>query len=346
MPAGAGRVDPRVITLSVLDRSPTRRGGDAPRALRDTVAFARDIEALGYHRFWVSEHHSVPGVAGSAPTVLAAAVASATERIRVGTGGVMLPNHRPLVVSEQFGVLESLFPGRIDMGLGRSVGFTGGVRQALGHEKDDADRFGEQVRELLGFLTGDQTAYPGVHAIPAEGLRVPAFLLATGAGARLAAELGLPLVIAPVRGEGPLLEAIEGYRSGFRPSAQASRSYVVVSTAIAVAETAEAARRLLIPEAWSTVYSRTHGVFPPLSPVEEILTASLSERDRERLDRALDGQIAGTPDDVGDRLADLVAKTGADEILVTTSTFDQTERLDSYRALAEVAGLRSLAAAS
>ncbi|RSN62855.1 LLM class flavin-dependent oxidoreductase [Amycolatopsis sp. WAC 04182] len=346
MPAGSGRVDQKVITLSVLDRSPTRRGGDAPRALRDTVAFARDIEALGYHRFWVSEHHSVPGVAGSAPTVLAAAVASATERIRVGTGGVMLPNHRPLVVAEQFGVLESLFPGRIDMGLGRSVGFTGGVRQALGHEKDDADRFGDQVRELLGFLAGDQTSYPGVHAIPAEGLRVPAFLLATGAGAKLAAELGLPLVIAPVRGEGPLLEAIEGYRAGFRPSAQASRPYVVVSTAIAVAETAERARRLLIPEAWSTVYSRTHGVFPPLSPVEEILAGPLPDRDRERLDRALDGQIAGTPDEVGDRLADLVAKTGADEILVTTSTFDQAERLDSYRALAEVAGSRSLAAVS
>ena len=201
----------------MLDRSPVRRGSTPARALRDTVAFAAGVERLGYHRFWVSEHHSVPGVAGSAPTVLAASVAGATSRIRVGTGGVMLPNHRPLVVAEQFGVLEALHPGRIDMGLGRSVGFTGGVREALGHGKEAADDFGAQVRELLGFFTGDH-GRPGVHAFPAEGLRVPPFLLATGSGADLAAELGLPLVIAPVRGERALREAVTRYRDGFRPS--------------------------------------------------------------------------------------------------------------------------------
>ncbi len=200
--------------FSVLDRSRTREAHDAPQALRDTVDLARRIEALGYHRFWVSEHHSVPGVAGSAPTVLAAAVAAATSTVRVGTGGVMLPNHQPLVVAEQFGVLESLFPGRIDMGLGRSVGFTDGIRRALGRDKKDAGGFATQLGELLGYFTGDQSAHPQVHAHPAEGLRIPAFVLATGAGAQVAAAAGLPLVIAAARGEDEMLRAIERVPGG------------------------------------------------------------------------------------------------------------------------------------
>ena len=327
------------MKLSVLDRSPVRRAGGTARALRDTVAFAADVERLGYHRFWVSEHHGVPGVAGSAPTVLAAAVAGATSRIRVGTGGVMLPNHRPLVVAEQFGVLEALHPGRIDMGLGRSVGFTGGVREALGHGKEAADDFGAQVRELLGFFTGDH-AYPGVHAYPAEGLRVPPFLLATGSGADLAAELGLPLVIAPVRGERALAEAVTRYREGFRPGDWAREPYVVVSTAIAVADTAADARRLLVSEAWATVYSRSHGVFPPLDPPAEILALPMTDRERRRLEETLDGQISGTPAEVADRLGKLVALADADEVLATTAAYDQSARLDSFAALAELAGLR------
>ncbi|MDT7799725.1 MAG: hypothetical protein QOI78_3158 [Actinomycetota bacterium] len=323
----------------MLDRSPVRRGSTPARALRDTVAFAGGVEALGYHRFWVSEHHGVPGVGGSAPTVLAAAVAGATSRIRVGTGGVMLPNHRPLVVAEQFGVLEALHPGRIDMGLGRSVGFTGGVREALGQGKEAADDFGAQVRELLGFFTGDH-GHPGVHAYPAEGLRVPPFLLATGSGADLAAELGLPLVIAPVRGEQALKEAVTRYRDGFRPSGWAGEPYVVVSTAIAVAESAAEARRLLVSEAWATVYSRSHGVFPPLSPPAEVLALPMTDRERRRLEETLDGQISGTPAEVGDRLAALVETTGADEVLATTAAYDRSARLDSFAALAELADLR------
>src|SRR5690349_3724816 len=199
--------------FSVLDRSRVREGHTAAQALRDTVALAQEAERLGYHRFWVSEHHGVPGVAGSAPTVLAAAVAGATRTIRVGTGGVMLPNHQPLVVAEQFGVLESLFPGRIDMGLGRSVGFTNGIRRALGVEKDAAEDFESQVRELLGYFTGTQQNHPQVHARPGEGLRVPAYVLAIGEGALLAASLGLPLVIAGVKGEQELLALLERYRS-------------------------------------------------------------------------------------------------------------------------------------
>lgn len=325
--------------LSVLDRSPARLGGDHASALRDTVRFAGDVEALGYHRFWVSEHHSVPGISGSAPTVLAAAVASATSRIRVGTGGVMLPNHRPLIVAEQFGVLESLFPGRIDMGLGRSVGFTDGIRRALGHGKDAAAGFGGQVTELLGYFTGEQEAFPGVHAVPAEGLRVPVFLLATGSGSDLAAELGLPLVIAAVRGEQTMLDAIGRYRETFRPSALSPSPYVVVSSAIAVADNADRAWRMLLSEAWSTTYSRTHGVFPPLLPPADVLAQPMTDRERRLLDDSLAGQIHGTESDVGAALDGLVRRTGADEILVTTSVHDPVERLDSYQRLARLAGI-------
>jgi len=324
------------VKLSVLDRSRTRDGDTHAQALRETVAFARQAEELGYHRFWVSEHHSVPGVAGSAPTVLAAAVADATDRIRVGTGGVMLPNHQPLVVAEQFGVLEALHPGRIDMGLGRSVGFTGGVRRALGRGRDDADRFDEQVRLLLGYLDGTQREHPGVHAFPAEGQRVPAFLLATGAGADLAAELGLPLVIGAVRGEARMVEAVERYRSVFVPSPRCPAPYVIVSATVAVARTREAAQRLLVPEAWAAAWSRTHGVFPPLRPAGEILDTRMTDRERRLFDEALRGHIAGTPDEVGAALDGLVARTGADEVLVTTSTYDRAEMLESYRLLASV----------
>ncbi|SNS43374.1 luciferase family oxidoreductase, group 1 [Streptosporangium subroseum] len=323
--------------LSVLDRSLIRQGQDHSQALRDTVRFAREAESLGYHRFWVSEHHGVPGVAGSAPTVLAAAVAAATSRIRVGTGGVMLPNHQPLVVAEQFGVLESLYPGRIDMGLGRSVGFTGGIRRALGHDRRDAEEFGAQLDELLGYFTGDQRVYPGVHAFPAEGLRVPAYVLATGAGADVAAEHGLPLVIAAVGGEERMLQAIDRYRAHFRPSAWSPRPYVIVSAAVAVAETTELAGRLQMPEAWSIVHSRTRGSFPPLAPAGEILSSTMTARERALFEEAWKGQVHGTEDEVEAALGSLVERSGAEEVLITMNTFDQDERLDSYRRLAQLA---------
>ncbi|WP_369185886.1 MsnO8 family LLM class oxidoreductase [Streptomyces sp. Y1] len=329
---------PPAVRLSVLDRSRTRRGEEPAEALRATVALAREAERLGYHRFWVSEHHGVPGVAGSAPTVLAAAVASATTRIRVGTGGVMLPNHRPMVVAEQFGVLAALFPGRIDMGLGRSVGFTDGVRRALGREKDAADDFAAQLAELLGWFDGTQQAHPGVRARPAEGLRVPAFVLATGEGADLAAAAGLPLVIAAAHGEERMLAAIDRYRDRFRPSAQAAEPYVVVSGTVAVAGTVERARDLLVPEAWAGAYSRTHGEFPPLAPVAEIRARTMSARERAAFEQSLKGHIAGTPAQAAAELAALVARSGADEFLVATSSYDRAALLDSYRLLAEAVG--------
>ncbi|QMU68454.1 MsnO8 family LLM class oxidoreductase [Streptacidiphilus sp. P02-A3a] len=327
--------------FSVLDRSRTRQGQPAAQALRDTVRFAQQIEELGYHRFWVSEHHSVPGIAGSAPTVLAAAVAAATSTIRVGTGGVMLPNHRPLVVAEQFGVLESLFPGRIDMGLGRSVGFTDGIRRALGRDKSDADDFPGQLAELLGYFTGTQTAHPQVHAHPAEGLRVPVFVLATGSGARVAAEAGLPLVIAPVRGEDAMLRAVEGYRADFRPSAWGERPYVVLSGAVAVAADPGRARDLLLPEARATAHARTHGVFPPLAPLDSVLAdaATMTARERSLFEEAQRGQLHGTADQVAPALAALLSRSGADEYLLTTSGHDRTALLDSYQRLAALLDL-------
>lgn len=325
--------------FSVLDRSRTREGQAGGQALRDTVRLAQEVEALGYHRFWVSEHHSVPGVAGSAPTVLAAAVAAATRTIRVGTGGVMLPNHQPMVVAEQFGVLESLFPGRIDMGIGRSVGFTDGIRRALGRDKDDAGRFAGQLDELLGWFDGTQRAHPQVHARPAEGLRVPPYVLATGEGAAIAAAAGLPLVIGDLRGRDRMLAAIDGYRSAFRPSAWAAEPYVVVSGTVAVAGTEEAARRLLLPEAWSMAYSRTHGVFPPLLPPERIEALTMTEKERGFYEQGLRGHLYGTGDQVRAALEELVKESGAQEVLVTTSTHDREALLESFRGLARAVGL-------
>ncbi|MBA4863981.1 LLM class flavin-dependent oxidoreductase [Streptomyces sp. PSKA54] len=323
--------------FSVLDRSRIREGHDGPAALRDTVGFAQQAEELGYHRFWVAEHHGVPGVAGSAPTVLAAAVAAATRRIRVGTGGVMLPNHQPLVVAEQFGVLESLFPGRIDMGLGRSVGFTDGVRRALGRDKDDAGDFAAHLAELLAWFRG--TSPTGVHARPAEGLTVPAYVLATGEGATIAADAGLPLVIGDIKGRERLLAAIDRYRDAFRPSPWAQEPYVVVAGTIAVAGTPEAARRLLMPEAWAMAYSRTHGTFPPLAPAERIEKLTMTAKERTYYEAGLTGHIHGTEEQVAEELEALIKESGAEEVLVTTSTYDREGLLDSSRRLAGVAGL-------
>ncbi|MFJ3230782.1 LLM class flavin-dependent oxidoreductase [Streptomyces sp. NPDC086787] len=320
--------------FSVLDRSRTRQGRPQAEALRDTVALAREAEALGYHRFWVSEHHGVPGVAGSAPTVLAAAVAGATRTIRVGTGGVMLPNHRPLVVAEQFGVLESLFPGRIDMGLGRSVGFTDGVRRALGTGKDEAEDFAARLDELLGWFAG--TTPTGVHARPAEGLRVPPFVLAMGEGARIAARAGLPMVIGDLGNPERMLRGIDRYRTDFRPSPWAREPYVVVSGAIAVAATPQEARRLLVPEAWSMAYSRTRGTFPPLAPAEEVEARTMTAKERELFESCLSGRLAGTEEQVADELERVLKESGAQEVLVTTSTYDRAALLDSYRRLAGI----------
>ncbi|MBO8196528.1 MsnO8 family LLM class oxidoreductase [Streptomyces oryzae] len=349
------------VPLSILDRSLTREGEHPGQALRETVRFAQQAEELGFLRFWVSEHHAVPGISGSAPTVLAAAVASATSRIRVGTGGVMLPNHQPLVVAEQFGVLESLFPGRIDMGLGRSVGFTDGIRKALRVGKDAANGFSAQISELLDYFDGTGP----VRARPAEGLRVPPFVLAVGSGAAVAAELGLPLVIGASRDERRTREAVEAYRAAFRPRAHGAASpasaspgtasashvspgtahsapYVIVAVNAAAADTREEAELLQLPEAWSTALSRTRGTFAPLVAPEEIRGRTMSAKERAAFDEARQSQLRGTAEEVTEALAGLVERTGADEVLLTLNTYDPDDRLRSYRRLADAAGLAGL----
>ncbi|MGW3294271.1 MsnO8 family LLM class oxidoreductase [Streptomyces xiamenensis] len=329
----------RTVRWSVLDRALIRRGQSAAGALRETVEFAAEIERLGYRRFWVAEHHAVPGIAGSAPTVLAAAVAAATSRIRVGTGGVMLPNHRPLVVAEQFGVLEAIFPGRIDMGLGRSVGFTGPVRRALGVDKSAADRFDEQLTELMSYFGERPTGGTALTAMPSQGLRVPAHLLAVGSGADIAAAHGLPVVMALHADTDRTVAALERYRAGFRPSVQQPRPYVLLAVNAAVAATHEAAALLQLPEAWATARSRIDGAFPPLDPPREIAARSMTERERGYVEQSRAGQLYGDGPAMATRLDALIARTGADEVLVTLNTHDPADRVDSYRRLAALAGL-------
>jgi luciferase family oxidoreductase group 1 len=220
------------------------------------------------------------------------------------------------------------------MGLGRSVGFTDGVRRALGRDKDDAEDFAGQLQELLGWFRG--TSPTGVHARPAEGLTVPPFVLAMGEGARIAAEAGLPMVIGDLRDRERMRRGIDRYRARFRPSPWASEPYVVVSGTIAVAATPEEVRRLLAPEAWSMAYSRTHGTFPPLPPAEQVEARAMTAKERGFYESGLTGHIAGTEDQVAHELETLLKETGAQEILVTTSTYDRDALLDSYRRLAGI----------
>ncbi|MFJ8043879.1 MsnO8 family LLM class oxidoreductase [Kitasatospora sp. NPDC096147] len=309
--------------LSVLDRSHVQDGQGAARALRETVRTAIAAERAGYHRFWLSEHHGVPGIAGSAPTVLAAAVAARTERIRIGTGGVMLPNHRPLVVAEQFRVLSALFPGRIDLGVGRSVGFTRAIQDALGHHRAEADDFPAQLAELLEWLgPGTAEAHPHVRVQPDDVEPVPPYVLAMGEGGRIAAAAGLPVVVGGLHDRDRLLGVVAEYRAAFHPSPWCAEPRVLLAAPVAVADTAEAARDLLAPEAWAIVRSRSDGAFPALPTPERVRAAALTPRERDLFERTVAGQIAGPPAAVRAELDHLVDLTGAEEVLVTTGAHD------------------------
>lgn len=328
------------LRLSILDRSALRGDEDVPTAIRATIDMAGHAERLGFHRFWVAEHHSVPGIGGSAPTVLAGAVAAATTSIRVGTGGVMLPNHNPLVVAEQVGTLEAVHPGRIDLGLGRSMGFTPAVRAALGTPETSGDRgatesddFVDRLRLLLGYLTGEQDTHPGVHARPGEGARPEPFLLATGAGADIAAKLGLPLVIAVVRGTEQATATVARYRQRFTPSRWAARPYVTVAQPVAIADTDAAARDVAISEAWSTVLSRTTGQFNPLQAPDRVRATAKTVRQNKLLDETLAGTAYGTPENVRSQIAPLLDATMADELLVTTAGYDRAVQVESWQRL-------------
>ncbi|WP_166532182.1 MsnO8 family LLM class oxidoreductase [Blastococcus xanthinilyticus] len=320
------------MRLSLLDRSRTRAGSPEGTALRHTVERAVAAERSGYARFWVAEHHAVPGIASGAPAVLLAAVGERTTTIRLGSGGVMLPQHQPLVVAEQFLMLAGLHPGRIDLGLGRSLGFTAPVRRALRRSGDEPDTFADDIAELRGYL--ERTA--PVTARPVTEAPVPVFVLATGRGVEVAARLGLPVVLG-----GPVLQGAElgtllaGYRRDFRPHGD-SRPHVTVSLDALVADTDAAARELALPEVWAMVRSRRTGSFGPLEPVAGIRDRRWDDLDADRVARGLDAVVAGSPATVRRRLEQLAERTAADELLASGATYDRTALADSDARLAEL----------
>ncbi len=319
MVAGAGGVGAGV-RLSMLDRSRTRAGEPDAAAVRGTVSRAVRAEQLGYHRFWVAEHHAVPGIASGSPPVLMAAVGAATSRIRVGSGGLMLPNHQPLVVAEQVALLEALHPGRIDLGIGRSPGFTEPVRRALRAGAADDAAFRAALDELRAYLDGSGP----VTARPRLEHAVPLFLLATGAGLALAGDLGLPVVVG-----GPVLDdpaTLADYRERAGDAA-----HLVVSVDVLVGDP-----QLALSEAWAHAAARTTGEFPPLEPPDPRRVTT--RRQRETVDRALARSVVGDEDTVAERLDDLVTRTGADELLVFSSTHDRDAQADSDAALARLLG--------
>ncbi|GAB3191539.1 MsnO8 family LLM class oxidoreductase [Geodermatophilus arenarius] len=320
------------MRLSLLDRSRTRAGEPDAAALRGTVERAVAAERLGYGRFWVAEHHGVPGIAGAAPAVLLAAVAGRTTTIRLGSAGVMLPHHQPLVVAEQFATLTAFAPGRVDLGLGRSPGFTPPVRRALREAERD---FAADLAELRAHLDG--TAEITMHPRPAGD--VPMWVLATGRGLEVAAALGLPVVVG-----GPLLgvagdpepgrQALARYRRAYRPSEQAPEPEVAISLDVLVADTAAEAADLLLPEAWAMAQARTTGVFPPLEPVAAVEAAPMTAVQRRHAERTAATAVAGTASQVAARLAELAERTGATELVAAGSTHDRTALAASDAALA------------
>ncbi|MCW0214945.1 MAG: MsnO8 family LLM class oxidoreductase [Pseudonocardia sp.] len=315
------------VRLSLLDRSRTRTGEPDDAALRNSVARAIRAEDLGYHRFWVAEHHAVPGIASGSPPVLIAAAAAGTTRIRLGSGGVMLPNHQPLVVAEQFAMLESLFPGRIDLGVGRSPGFTPPVRRAL--RSDGADTFTDDLAELRAYLAGTAA----ITARPRLDREIPVFVLATGKGVAVAGDAGLPVVVGgPILDDAALPPMLDDYRDRVRDAG--GTPHVIVSTDVLVADTAEEAYALALPEAWAMAVSRTIGEFPALEPADP--GREMSDRQRATVERSVARTVHGTADSVAEQLDDVLTRTGADELLASSSTFDRAALADSDARLAEL----------
>ena len=320
------------MILSLLDRSRTRAGVPDAEALAATVARAVHAEQVGYARYWVAEHHAVPGIASGAPAVLLAAIGARTSRIRIGSGGVMIPLHQPLVVAEQFLLLDGLHPGRVDLGLGRSLGFTEPVRRALRRDREAAETFDADLRELRGYLEGTSE----VTARPAAREPVPMHLLATGRGIDLAASLGLPVVVGgPVLDSEELPEILRRYRREFRPH-RGSTARVTVSLDVTVADDDATARELALPEAWAMALSRQTGEFPPLEPVAAIRSATWPAQVRRRVDASLDAAVAGSPGTVRRRLERLVERRGADDVMSSASTHDREGLLASDRLLRDL----------
>jgi luciferase family oxidoreductase group 1 len=317
-----------VIPLSVLDLAPVSSGRNTRQALQESIALARHVEALGYRRVWVAEHHGMPGIASSAPAVLIAALAAATSRIRVGSGGVMLPNHAPLVVAEQFGTLEALHPGRIDLGLGRAPGTDQRTASLL--RRGDADDFPGELALLRAFFAGP---VEGISAVPAEGNGPDVWLLgSSGFSAQLAGLLGLPFAFAHHFSGHNTLPALELYRSSFRPGVLAA-PYAMICASVLVADSYEQARRLALPGALSFVRLR-QGLPGPIASVEEAEAYPWTPQERLFAEQRLDSQVLGTPEQARQQLDRLLSDTAADELMVATAAHAVSDRLRSYDLLA------------
>ena len=322
------------IPLSVLDLSTIAEGSDAAQALRNTLALARHAEALGYRRYWLAEHHNMDGVASSATAVLIGHVAAGTQHIRVGSGGVMLPNHAPLVIAEQFGTLATLFPDRIDLGLGRAPGTDQQTMRALRRTLvQDEDSFIDDVRELQRYFApaAEQGA---VRAIPGVGTEVPIWLLGSSLySAQVAALMGLPFAFASHFAPGMLMQALQIYRERFRPSKALARPYAAVGVNVIVAETdADAAQ--LFTSLQQRFLGMQRGVRGPLPRPVASMDGLWSEAERIGVERMLSAAAVGSASTVRNRLRALIEQTAADELIVTTGVHDHAARLDSYSRLA------------
>ncbi|HTH45134.1 MAG TPA: LLM class flavin-dependent oxidoreductase [Oxalicibacterium sp.] len=322
--------------LSVLDLSPIVVGGDAADALRRTLDLAQHAERRGYQRYWVAEHHSMPGIASAATAVVIAYVAGGTSSIRVGSGGIMLPNHPPLVIAEQFGTLASLYPGRIDLGLGRAPGSNQATARALRREiSDDGSEFPRQLNELRVFL---QPANPEaqVQAVPGQGIDIPIWLLGSSSySAQLAAHLGLPFAFAGQFSPDYMMTALQLYRETFRPSETLSAPYAMVGVNVFAAPTDDEALHLATSQQQmhlSLVRGRPSKLPPPLANMDE----AWLPHERAAVESMLRASIIGNPSSVKDKLQAFLDATQADEIIINTMVYDHAARLRSYGIVADV----------
>ncbi|RYG86293.1 LLM class flavin-dependent oxidoreductase [bacterium] len=324
------------VKLSILDLAHIPHGGDAAQALRNTIDLAQHADGLGYERYWLAEHHNMPGIASAATAVVIGRVAAATQRIRVGAGGIMLPNHSPLVIAEQFGTLETLFPGRIDLGLGRAPGTDGLTWRALRREPGASDRFPDDVVELQGLLGPLQ---PGqrVRAIPGVDTRVPLWILGSSLfGSQLAAHLGLPYAFASHFAPAALDDALRIYRERFRPSAQLERPHAMVACNVIVADTDAEAKRLFtsLQQVVIGLVTGNRGLLAP--PVDEL--PALPPALQAQVDAFLSCSFVGSPATVKAGLERFIERTAADELIVATALYDHGARVGSYERLAKLFG--------
>ena len=326
-----------MVPLSVLDLSPITEDGDAAHSFQNTLDLARHVEAWGYRRYWLAEHHNMPGIASAATAVVIGHVAGGTSTIRVGAGGIMLPNHAPLIIAEQFGTLASLYPDRIDLGVGRAPGTDQLTAYALRRNlQGDVDAFPRDVTELQHYF-GDPEPGQRVRAVPGAGLNVPIWILGSSLyGAQLAAALGLPYAFASHFAPAAMMRAIEVYRSSFEPSEQLAKPYVMLGFNVFAADTDEEAS-LLMTSVKQSFLNLRRGDPGRLPPPDAGFEKRIMLPERRMLDEALACSIAGSPQTVLRGLEDFTERTGADEIMITSHIFDHAKRLHSFEITADVA---------